>query len=376
MQGILSKALSSWIEKHIFLSATRKETLGWLVAAMLAAGTTSLWRLAPRIGSTTAEVDSVYRRLARFFQHVSFDEEAFARLIVSLLGLDKSGAWDLAIDRTNWKFGKIHINILMLGVVWRGVCVPLFWTLLDKAGNSKTDERIDLLEKLRMTFPDQPLGSLMGDREFIGGVWMKWLKNTSISFVLRLREDMNIFNDTHAPRSLSLVARDLRIGQKMILKGKWHLGQNEIDASPPVRIVIMRLESGELLSLATDKKPKTALARYRKRWKIETLFAALKTRGFNLEATHITNPKKLALLVGVLALASAVAYKVGLWAEKIKATKIKKHGRKAKSIVRRGLEKLEKIFAESSIGTAENIFLILSIPKIYYNTLILQNIKK
>jgi hypothetical protein len=99
MHGILSKALSSWIAKHIPLSQTRQETLTWLVAAVLAAGTTSLWRLAPHIGAD-AETDSVYRRLARFFQHVRLDGAVFAHLIVALLGLSGS-PWDLALDRTN-----------------------------------------------------------------------------------------------------------------------------------------------------------------------------------------------------------------------------------------------------------------------------------
>lgn len=371
MQGILSKALSSFTEEHICLSATRRETLTWLVATILSACTTSLWKLAPHVGST-AEVDSVYRRLARFFQHVRFDGAAFARLIVSILGLDTIGPWDLALDRTNWKLGKTHINILMLGVMWRGVCVPLFWTLLPKAGNSNTDERIRLLKKLGRAFPEQKLGSLMGDREFIGGAWMEWLKNTSTSFVLRLREDMCIFNESHAPLPLSHVARTLRVGEKIILKGFWRLGQNGKDASPPVRIVILRLESGELLSLATDKKPKTALARYRKRWKIETLFAALKTRGFDLEATHITAQKKLALLVGILALAAAVAYKTGLWAAKLKATVVKKHGRLAKSLFRRGLETLKKLLASPNADLAKNIFAALICPKMRPNTLMLQ----
>lgn len=372
MQGILSKALSSFTEKHIRLSATRRETLTWLVATMLSACTTSLWRLAPQVGTSTAEVDSVYRRLARFFQHVRFDGAAFARLIVSVLGLDKIGPWNVALDRTNWKLGKAHINILMLGIVWRGACVPLFWTLLPKAGNSNTDERIRLLKKLVRTFPKQKLGSLMGDREFIGGEWMQWLKNASFSFVLRLREDMGVFNENHAPLPLAHVARNLRIGETMILKGSWRLGQNDNDASPPVRIVILRLASGKLLSLATDRKPKTALARYRTRWKIETLFAALKTRGFNLEATHITLPRKLALLVGVLALAAALAYKTGLWASTSSATRVKQHGRLAKSVWRRGLETIKKLLASTDIAAAKNIFAALLSPQMWPNSLILQ----
>jgi len=367
MQGILSKALSSYTEEHVCLSPTRRETLTWLVATMLAAGTTSLWRLAPHVGTPRAEIAFVYRRLARFFQHVNFDGAAFARLIVAVLGLDKIEPWDLVLDRTNWKLGKTHINILMLGVMWRGACVPLFWALLPKTGNSRMDARIRLLKKLGRTFPEQKLGSLLGDREFICGAWMEWLKNASVSFVLRLRGDMCVFNEGHAPRSLAHVAQNLRIGEKMILKGFWRLGQNEDDASPPVRIIILRLESGELLSLATDKKPKTALARYRKRWKIETLFAALKTRGFDLEATHITLPKKLALLVGILALAAAIAYKTGLWAEKRKATPTKKHGRLAKSIFRRGLETLKKLLATPNIDLAKNIFADLLSPKIRPN---------
>jgi hypothetical protein len=365
-----SAALFEAVSKHIKLSPTRHETLSWLVTAMLSAGTTSLWKLAPHVGSA-AEVDSVYRRLARFFQHVRFDGAAYARLIVAVLDLDKIGAWNMALDRTNWKLGKVHINILMLGIVWNGVCVPLFWTLLPKAGNSKTDERIRLLKRLQRTFPDQRLGSLLGDREFIGGAWMAWLTKTGVSFVLRLREDMHVFNDAHAPLPLAHIARNLRVGKKIILKGWWRLGRDEADASPLVRIIILRLDDGELLSLATNRKPKTALARYRTRWKIETLFAALKTRGFDLEATHITAPKKLALLVGVLALATALAYKTGLWAAKLKPTAIKKHGRLAKSIFRRGLETLKKLLASPNIGQIKNIFAAALNPKLCHNPLIL-----
>ena len=138
-----------------------------------------------------------------------------------------------------------------------------------------------------------------------------------------------------------------------------------------MRIIILRLDGGELLSLATDKKPKTALARYRNRWKIETLFAALKTRGFDLEATHITAPKKLALLVGVLALAAALTYKIGLWATKLKPTAIKKHGRLAKSVFRRGIETLKKLLASHDHAQIKNIFVRLLRTKTQANPLIL-----
>jgi transposase len=42
---------------------------------------------------------------------------------------------------------------------------------------------------------------------------------------------------------------------------------------------------------------------YRERWSIETLFAALKSRGFDLEQTHLTAPDRIERLIALLALA-------------------------------------------------------------------------
>ena len=69
-----------------------------------------------------------------------------------------------------------------------------------------------------------------------------------------------------------------------------------------------RLANGDLLVVATNTDPKTALAKYRRRWDIETLFAACKSRGFNLEDTHLVHPERIAKLMAVLALAFALAH--------------------------------------------------------------------
>jgi hypothetical protein len=58
----------------------------------------------------------------------------------------------------------------MLGIVYGKVCIPLFWVLLNKAGNPNAKERTDLMAKLNKFFPGQPVASLSGDREFIGEV--------------------------------------------------------------------------------------------------------------------------------------------------------------------------------------------------------------
>jgi hypothetical protein len=359
MNECYAEALSSLIVDHIRLARSRCETLGWLIASILTAGTVTLTRLAACIDSR-AQIASVHRRLERFFSDVRLNEADVARLVVAALSL-AAKPWHLAIDRTNWQFGKTDLNLLVLSVAHGEVCIPLFCRVLDKAGNSNTAERIDLMQVFKATFPDQPVASLTGDREFIGNAWMEWLQHAAIPHFLRLREDMHVFNDSHAPLSLRQHGGRLKIGQRLVLKGCWRVGGSAPNASPPVRIVILRLKTGELLIIASRSRPRHALKIYRQRWKIETLFAALKTRGFNLEATHMTDPAKLSTLIAILAMAAGVAYKTGLWAWGGQPRRCKGHGRPARSLFALGLDALRKLCAARTFAQSLQILLGLLI---------------
>lgn len=344
MSENLTSALSARLEEHTTLSRTRRETFGWLVILIIRAGTTSLWRLAAHAQSR-AKTMSVHRRFERFFQHVRLDQAAIACFLVQAAGL-AGKPWHLALDRTNWTFGRAHINILMLGVKHGTVCIPLFWRLLDKAGNSSAGERIELMERFLKAFPDQKIAGLTGDREFIGDEWMLWLYEREIPFVLRLRGNMHIGNENHVPVRLSIHAQGLKRREKRVLEGSWHVGRDGGNQGPPVRIALMRLKTGELLAVAVSRVPvKKALAAYRGRWSIETLFSCMKSRGLGMEDTHMTDPGKLATLVAVLAVAFVMAYKAGLWAVRHKPPKSKAHGRLQKSVFTLGLGALRKILA-------------------------------
>ena len=112
MQNTFSNALSKAVSQHIELSPTRHQTLAWLAWLIMQHGTICLWRLAAYV-ATQAQTDSVRRRLYRFFQHVRLDGAMTARVVVDLLGLGGK-PWVLAMDRTNWDFGKTTINILII----------------------------------------------------------------------------------------------------------------------------------------------------------------------------------------------------------------------------------------------------------------------
>ena len=194
----------------------------------------------------------MHRRFERFFQYVRLDDGCVARLLVHIMGLSGK-PWHLALDRTNWKFGRCHINILMLGIIHEKICIPLFWMVLNKAGNSNAEERTDLMAKLNNVFPDQPVATLSGDREFIGERWMRWLHERGIPFVLRLKENMFIWKEGYVPVKLSAHAGHLEKRRKHILKGTWYLGRNPEKRTTPIKIAMMRLKTGEMLIVATSR---------------------------------------------------------------------------------------------------------------------------
>jgi hypothetical protein len=349
MQSLFSNALSKLFSQHLLLSASRRQTLCWLVLLVMRQSSVCLWRLAAHAESD-AMLASVQRRFYRFFQHVHLDGTLTAPIVVALLGLEGK-PWRLTIDRTKWFFGRTSINILMIAVDWRGVGIPLMWTLVPTGGNSKTPTRLTLFDRLAEVFPDMRIETLIGDREFIGGTWMASLQARNIPFVLRLKETQLIRRDTFPIRPVSFLARRLQPGCRLIIKQPCRLADGA-DA-PALNIVIMRLRSRELLILATNTNPKAALKRYRARWRIECLFANLKSRGFNLEATHLTNPGKLETLIACLAIAVALAAKAGAQAGAKIPIAIKAHGRKASSLFALGLKTICKALASSSTFKTE-----------------------
>ena len=68
--------------------------------------------------------------------------------------------------------------------------------------------------------------------------------------------------------------------------------------------------------LPAKKKAYGLLDAYKKRWGIEVLFANLKSRGFDLEATHLVHEERIEKLIALLAIAFTWAHIVGEWIAK------------------------------------------------------------
>ena len=321
------------LRPHFGLSKTRLETLAVLLVGLANGRTVNLSHLASQFPGD-AQHGSNYRRLQRFFQFVRLDGDTAARLIVGMLNCGRPKL--LALDRTNWKLGSRDVNVLVLAIVTRRFRVPLMWTLLPHAGNSDTAQRIALLERYLSLFGASSIRALLADREFIGAGWLKFLCENNVPFAIRLREDMQIrLADGRLRQFRSLLRKPRR--------GTWQGWLNGMDAVPAnqLRVTAKRIKGSELLIVATNLgEGVSSLNLYRKRWGIECLFADAKTRGLNIEDTHITDPDKLATLLVVVALAVTWAHRCASLAMGRKGIRRKAHGRREKSWFRTGFDAL------------------------------------
>ncbi len=312
----------------------RIDFLAKFLIAIIKVSTVNLTHIAAAF-SGKAETDSNYKRIYRFLKDFTIDFDLIASIIAGLF-LPPGEKWLLTIDRSNWKFGKKNINFLVLGACYKGMAIPLFWSLLPKRGNSNAEERLAVMERFLKVFGADKIEYLTGDREFIGKFWIAYLQHKLIKFVIRIRHDAKIPDSKGQQKHARDFFRDLKSGEARLLSRRriWRLHFS---------VAGQKLSSGEYLILATSESMDDAFEIYARRWEIETLFGCLKTRGFNFESTHLTDPERLSKLFALVALSACWAHKAGELKAELKAIKIKKHKRKAKSIFRNGLDYLRQI---------------------------------
>lgn len=341
-------ALTRTLRGHVSLGKSRLETLCLLVVGMVSARTVNLGHVASeRAGA--ALTASTYRRLQRFFQHVDLGADWALPLIAKLLGL--SGTWYLVLDRTQWAIGRTEVNYLVLAVVTRRFRVPLIWTLLKGRGCSSTQARIALIKRYLARFPASTIRLLLADREFIGADWLTFLNDNNVRFAIRLREDLRVTTEDGC--DLTLFARLRLAGRNRTLRAR--IGAREdaaARAAPLLNFAAKRLRD-EWLIVVSNVPPRQALAAYRKRWAVECLFSDAKTRGLNLEDTRLTDPRKLALLMALVALALAWAGRAAADLLGRGQPKRKAHGYFERSWFRTGFDRLRNLLRSDPIAAAD-----------------------
>lgn len=314
------------------------------ILALITVRTVNLTQIAVHMDGI--KPDQMYRTIQRFFQHFRPQGQVYLQFMLSLL---PDEPLVLIMDRTNWDYGKFHINFLVLGVLYKSTVIPLCWLVLPKKGNSNQSERILLFRILLRYLPAIRIKVFIADREFIGKEWLQFLRAKGIKRCIRLRKNCLIMPNIRA-RNLVGLFENLKVGEAQFMKRRYQISGEWF------HLAGVMLEN-DLLVVACDDKPRTGLRYYGLRWGVETFFGNSKTRGFNLESTHLTNKDKLSMLLGLVSLATLWALRVGEALEEAGGVmKKKSHGRYAKSLFRVGLDFLRGLIFSDTFDKRENRF--------------------
>jgi Transposase DDE domain len=331
------KPLQHVLKSHFALDPRRIDFIAAFILALIKVRTVNLMQIGTALNGL-AQPTSNARRSKRFLKY-DLGQELIAKFVLSFIDTQKLV---LTMDRTNWKFGSVSINFLVIAIAFGGIAIPVAWKNLGKEGNSNQTERKTILETLLKIIPAQRILALTADREFIGQDWFKALFEQEVNPVIRLKRDTMIQHREIKARADAWFDH-LKPGEVLELCKARVMG---------VRVFVLATltPEGEFLILATRKRPSQALIIYAQRWEIETLFAAFKTRGFNLEDTHITNLERSERLFALLVIALAWVVLVGEFVSSKKQLKLKNHGSPERSVFRVGLDCLRQILLSGRSG--------------------------
>jgi hypothetical protein len=349
------QSITDVLFSHLGFHRSRLKFMARFTSAVLSMTTTNLRRIAIAL-KAGVEAKSNYRRIQRFLSEYDLDVAALGRLLVHLL--PQEAPYKVVIDRTEWHLGETPVNVLVVGIAHEGMAFPIAWSALSKAGSSGPSEQTRVMSRFLSVVDSSEIEVVVASgREFISVQWLRKLQNRGIPFCVRIRSDRRV--GLESPEHSTLPARmhartQTRVGDEQVLPRQRYLFGGENDAALAASVVVRRIappdssrpEGDQFLILAIwGIDPEQASGLYRRRWEIETMFAALKSRGFDLEATDLTDPEGIENLIGLLALVFAWVRLAGeKRASRHGPPPVRPaHGRRERSLFRYGLDWLQSI---------------------------------
>jgi hypothetical protein len=201
----------------------------------------------------------------------------------------------LVIDRSQWR----TINLLMVSIVYNQRAIPVYFTLLNRKGNSNLTQQQQVFLPVLELLKDYKI-TVLGDREFCGVELGRWLlQEQKVNFSLRLKKNEYVELEEHVwfqlsdlglTPGMSLYYRGVKVTKTkgfggFNLAAKWkrkYRGQ----CSKETWFILTNLTS---LSAATDA--------YAKRMGIEEMFRDFKRGGYNLEITRVGDRRLISLIL-------------------------------------------------------------------------------
>lgn len=276
-------------------------TLVGLVSGIVLSKSCQLPKLASKIPGKV-HPDSRTKQFSRWISNdaITYDLYFLPFLEPLLMKLAAIRALVLVMDGSVVARGCVT---LMVSVLYGGRALPLAWLVIAGAkGHFPAETHVTLLREVQARIPADATVVLLGDGEFDSPEWQTEAVRYGWDYVCRTAKNIQISDDGETWLSLDDlgVSRGSHVFRKGVLFTQKAYGPVMVVAwwecayTEPIYLV-SNLRSGQ-----------AACEWYRKRAQIETFFSDQKSRGFQLDRSHVSDPVRVTRLM----LAACLAY---LW---------------------------------------------------------------
>ncbi len=286
---------------------TQARNLAWFIVGIVVAAHCQLTQIAPHV-PWDGNRDSIIQRLRRVLMNPRLTVRTLYGPTVGyvLRWLTTGRPLILVIDRTTI---RADLNILLIGVAFRGRVLPLVWKVQQKQGSFQLRYVQAALRFIAWWTPARAAMWVVGDREFQDVALQIFVRDT-LHWHFVQRVDQNLWIYPRGRRAFKLNTCGLQPGQ--------------FRSFGRVRITRQRFGWVELIGywqpaedepwyLISDRTlGRQAVGVYRRRFWIEEMFRDFKSHGWDLEASRLRSPARLERLLLIIALAYVWLVNIGV----------------------------------------------------------------
>jgi hypothetical protein len=291
----------------------RFSTLIYIIYGLIKEGNSHLDSLGSVFPDDT-DLASRSAKVKRFLKSKYTDCELlffpFVKQIIA--GLSSKQELVLAIDGTD--LGK-SCGALLVSLVLGKRSLPLIWLVKEgNKGHFSSQEHVEVLQQVASLLPPSISVTVLGDGEFDSIDLQEFIESTEWKYALRTAKNTYIEDSKGDSYKIGeLVPFDgmdfIWLENCSFTKKKWGSVFCLVWHSPEYKDPIYLVSNIEWAKDIMDY--------YKKRWSIETLFADIKSRGFNIHKTRIKDPEMLHNLLIMIAIAFYLCMIIGVAKDEI-----------------------------------------------------------
>jgi hypothetical protein len=272
-------------------------TLAALISGIVGSKRTNLPAIAGQVPDRT-KLESRVKKFSRWITNEHVGAELYFLPFADAL-LKSLAHLPLILAMDGSEVGRGCLT-LMVSVIYHKRALPLAWIVVKGSkGHFPETAHVELLKQVHRLIPEHAHVIFLGDGEFDGIQLQATLETFQWLYVCRTAKNVQLCTDDEW---FAFETLDIQPGERLgVLDALFTLQAY----GPVLAVAAWDIEYKEPIYLVTNMELiDEACYWYSKRYRIETFFSDQKSRGFQLDKSHISDPARLSRLM----IAACLAY--------------------------------------------------------------------